>query len=58
MSSTFERPVGAAMDVKELEYIAALLQTEHNVQETFRDASIDGKMKVRRLHDNLSAAFT
>ena len=45
MSSTFERPVGAAMDVKELEYIAALLQTEHNVQETFRDASIDGKMR-------------
>jgi hypothetical protein len=44
MSYSFERPVGAAMDVKELEYIAALVQTQHNVEDTFRDASIEGML--------------
>mmetsp|Transcript_7578 Transcript_7578/g.10107 ORF Transcript_7578/g.10107 Transcript_7578/m.10107 type:complete len:1103 (-) Transcript_7578:474-3782(-) len=41
MSATFERPVGAAADVKELEYIAALLQTSDEIKEDFIDASID-----------------
>ena len=43
MSYTFEKPVGAAMDVRELEYIAALHQTQHSDQDAFRDASIERK---------------
>lgn len=38
---TFERPIGAAADVRELEYIASLHQTSHDVAEEFLDASID-----------------
>lgn len=40
---TFERPVGAAADSKELEYITALHQTTDDEDETYRDGSIDGK---------------
>eukprot|EP00594_Rhizosolenia_setigera_P004606 CAMPEP_0178953056 /NCGR_PEP_ID=MMETSP0789-20121207/8201_1 /TAXON_ID=3005 /ORGANISM="Rhizosolenia setigera, Strain CCMP 1694" /LENGTH=1011 /DNA_ID=CAMNT_0020634261 /DNA_START=593 /DNA_END=3628 /DNA_ORIENTATION=- len=41
MSLTFEKPVGAAVDVKELQYIASLLQTSQDSKDTFRDASVD-----------------
>ncbi len=41
MGYTFERPVGAAADAKELEYIAALHQTQHGEQKDWRDASIE-----------------
>jgi hypothetical protein len=30
MSLTFQRPIGAAADIKELEYISALHQTDHD----------------------------
>eukprot|EP00565_Helicotheca_tamesis_P001216 CAMPEP_0185727212 /NCGR_PEP_ID=MMETSP1171-20130828/2960_1 /TAXON_ID=374046 /ORGANISM="Helicotheca tamensis, Strain CCMP826" /LENGTH=69 /DNA_ID=CAMNT_0028395725 /DNA_START=1 /DNA_END=206 /DNA_ORIENTATION=- len=39
----FERPVGAAADTKELEYIAALIQTTDAEKEGFVDASIDAR---------------
>eukprot|EP00957_Ditylum_brightwellii_P069566 5283577-Ditylum_brightwellii.AAC.1 len=40
---SFDRPVGAAADAKELEYIAALVQTDDVDKDGFVDASIDGK---------------
>mmetsp|Transcript_48986 Transcript_48986/g.74023 ORF Transcript_48986/g.74023 Transcript_48986/m.74023 type:complete len:839 (+) Transcript_48986:156-2672(+) len=40
---SFERPIGAAADVKELEYIAALIQTTDSDKEGFVDASIDAR---------------
>mmetsp|Transcript_177 Transcript_177/g.328 ORF Transcript_177/g.328 Transcript_177/m.328 type:complete len:1179 (+) Transcript_177:143-3679(+) len=43
MSYSFEGPVGAAADAKELEYIAALIQTSHADKEGFVDASIDAR---------------
>ena len=43
MSYSFERPVGAAADAKELEYIAALIQTSHDDKEGFVDASINAR---------------
>lgn len=46
MSLTFERPCGAAMDVRELEYITALHQTQHNDEQGFRDGSIEGKLSL------------
>ena len=41
MSYTFERPIGAAADAKELEYIASLHQTQHEDQEDWLNASIE-----------------
>ncbi len=41
---TFERPVGAYADAKELEYITALHQTTDADDETFVDGSIEGKL--------------
>lgn len=43
MSFTFERPVKAALDVKELEYVVSLLQSDHSDEEHFRDGSVDGE---------------
>ena len=42
MLAKFERLVGAAGDVKELEYISALHQTD--TDEVRKDASIKGKL--------------
>ena len=40
----FDRPIGAAADVKELEYVAALHQTSHSDEDgDWMDGSIDGK---------------
>jgi hypothetical protein len=41
-STTFDRPVGAAADVKELEYITALHQTCDEDEDAFLDGSIEG----------------
>ena len=43
MYYSFEKPVGAACDVRELEYITALVQTQHGEESSFRDGSIEGK---------------
>ena len=49
---TIARPVGAAADAKELEYITALHQTTDDEDETFLDGSIDGKAKnVKRAEE-------
>jgi len=40
---SFDRPVGAAADAKELEYIAALVQTDDVDKDGFVDASIDAR---------------
>ena len=37
----FERPVGAAADVRELEYIAALHQTQDEENDDWMDGSIE-----------------
>jgi hypothetical protein len=42
-STTFDRPVGAAADAKELEYITALHQTTDEVEDDFINGSIEGK---------------
>ncbi len=41
---TIDRPVGAAADAKELEYIAALHQTCDALDGNFVDGSIDGAL--------------
>jgi hypothetical protein len=41
MTLGFRRPIGSAADVKELEYISAIHQTD--LQEVRSDGSIDGK---------------
>jgi hypothetical protein len=41
MAFSFERPIGAAADVNELEYITAIHQTTDDDNETFIDGSID-----------------
>lgn len=41
MSYKFERPVGAAADARELEYIAALHQTTDDEDESWMDGSIE-----------------
>ena len=41
MTYTFERPVGAAADAKELEYIAALHQTQDAEEDDWMNASIE-----------------
>lgn len=43
MTISFERPVGAHADVKELEFVAALHQTCTPLR---HDASIDGKLEM------------
>ena len=40
MSFKFERPVGAVADAKELEYIAALHQTQDSKEDEWLDGSI------------------
>ena len=45
MSRAFESPVLAAADVKELEYIVALHQTNDTNDDTFREGSIEGEKK-------------
>ncbi len=39
---TIKRPVGAAADAKELQYVAALHQTCDELDDNFIDGSIDG----------------
>jgi hypothetical protein len=41
MSSKFERPIGAAADVRELEYVAALHQTDDADNDKWMDGSIE-----------------
>jgi len=41
MSYTFERPVGAAADARELEYVAALHQTKDDDDDDWMDGSIE-----------------
>ena len=42
---TINRPVGAAADAKELEYITALHQTCSELDDSFVDGSIEGAYK-------------
>ena len=49
MTGTFEQLVGAAGDVRELEYISALHQTDTN--QVRKDASIRG-MLFKKVHYN------
>ena len=46
---TFDRPIGAAADAKELEYITALHQTSDDEDERFQDGSIDGEKEVQTM---------
>lgn len=48
---TFERPVGAYADAKELEYITALHQTTDADDETFVDGSIEGELFFLELYE-------
>jgi hypothetical protein len=41
----FYRPVGAVRDIRELEFLVALHQTEHNDMQAWTDGSIDGKRR-------------
>lgn len=41
MSLKFERPVGAAADARELEYVAALHQTDDTEVDNWMDGSIE-----------------
>ena len=41
MSYKFERPVGAAADARELEYVAALHQTDDAQEDSWMDGSIE-----------------
>lgn len=43
MSYRFERPVGAAADARELEYIAALHQTDDKQDNSWMDGSIEAE---------------
>ena len=45
-STTFERPIGAAADAKELEYITALHQTTDDNDDDYLDGSIDCKFET------------
>jgi hypothetical protein len=42
----FQRPIGAALDFKELEYIVALHQSSHEDLAAYQDGSIDRKMLI------------
>ncbi len=54
VSTSFERPVGAAADAKELEYITALHQTSHDDDEGFLDGSIEGRIIYFLSHEKKS----
>ena len=45
-STSFRRPIGAAADAKELEYITALHQTVDDEEDDFVDGSIEGTLRV------------
>ena len=54
MSYSFEKPVGAACDVRELEYITALFQTQHGEESSFRDGSIEGEKLYKYIRITLT----
>ena len=49
MSLTFDRPVGAVADARELEYVAALHQSHDVYDDHWFDASIRGTIWVHRI---------
>ena len=47
MSLTFDRPIGAVADTRELEYVAALHQSHDVYDDHWFDASIRGRIYVQ-----------
>lgn len=50
-STSFRRPIGAAADAKELEYVTALHQTVDENEDEFADGSIEGTHRDSWIHE-------